>query len=112
MRKSELTQEDRAAAEELALLLGVSSDELIEEFENLTPQQQAELEEVLAQFNEAAPAMFESLDRMSETIERIGAGARELKAAMANTDRRLAKIEQSIEGGALNFRKRAAPDDI
>ncbi len=111
-KTNSLTVEDRAAAEGLALLLGVSSSELIEEFENLTPEQEAELEDLLAQVNEAVPAMSASLDRMSDTIARTSATARELTEMMAATDKRLAKIEHAIAGGALNFGERVAPDDI
>ena len=39
VRRTILSAEDRAAAEELAALLGVSSGELIDEFENLPPEE-------------------------------------------------------------------------
>lgn len=108
-KTNSLSDEDRAAAEELALLLGVSSDELIEEFENLSPEQEAELEDLLTRFDEAVPAMFASLDRMSHTLAETNATMGELRSMMVDTDQRLAKIEESIEGGALDFGDRASP---
>ncbi len=100
-----VTDEDRAAAEELASLLGVSSSELIEEFEQLTPEEQTELESLLDQANEVLPRMHESLIRMEASVADMSETVRELKDHFAATGDRLSNIETMIECGALDFAK-------
>ena len=109
-KTNSLTDDDCAAAEELALLLGVSSRELIEEFENLSPEQEAELEVLLAQANEVLPAMNDALDRMADQIAATGETIREMHDHLARTGERVSRIEQVIVGGALDFSDSAATD--
>jgi len=108
----QLSDEDRAAAEELAQLFGVSSSGLIEEFENLTPEQEAELEDLLAQANEVLPLMNASLDRMANRIAATGETIREMHDHLARTAERVSRIEQLIVCGALDFSASAAPNQI
>ena len=105
-----LTEEDRAAAEELALILGVSSSEIIEEFENLTPEEEAELEDLLAHANEVLPSMNDALDRMADQIAATGETIREMHGHLARTGERVSRIEQAIDGEALDLINFAAPD--
>jgi chromosome segregation ATPase len=109
-KTNSLTDNDLAAAEELALLLGVSSSELIEEFENLTPEQEAELEDLFAQANEVLPSLNASLDRMADQIAATGEAIRELHDHLARTGERVSRIEQAIDGGARDLTDFAPPD--
>ena len=109
-KPNSLSDEDRAAAEELALLLGVSSGELIAEFENLTPEEEAELEDLLAEANRVLPSMNASLGRMSDQIAAAGETIKEIHVHLARTGERVSRIEQAIDGGALDFIDSAAPD--
>lgn len=109
-KTNSLTDDDRAAAEELAFLLGVSSNELIEEFENLTPGQEAELEDLLAQANEVLHSMNASLDLMADQIAATGKSIRETHDQLARTAERVSRIEQAIDGGAPDFTVSAARD--
>ena len=91
-----LTAHDRVEANELALLLGVSSSELIEEFEQLTPEEQAEFEQLVEKANEALPEMLASLDRIEESILRCRSTVRETGQQMSAMSRRVARIEESL----------------
>jgi hypothetical protein len=90
-----LTDEDREAAEELALLLGVSSDELIAEFENLTPEEEAELEGLFDEANRVLPLMNASLGRMADKIAATGEAIREMHGQLARTSERVSRLEQA-----------------
>ena len=109
-KANSLSDEDRAAAEELALLLGVSSSELIEEFENLTPKEEAELEGLFAEANRVLPLMNASLGRMADKIAATGEAIREMHDQLARTGERVSRIEQAIDGGALDLIDLAASD--
>lgn len=91
-----LSPEDRAAAEELAALLGVSGSELIEEFENLTPEEQAEFERLVKQANEILPELHASVDRIEQGIARCGSTIRETREQLAAMSERVFGIEVSL----------------
>ena len=96
MRPIILSPEDRVAAEELAALLGVSSSDLIQEFENLTPEEHAEFERLVDQANEILPELHESLDRIGEGIARCNTTIREMMDQTAAMSERVSGIEKSL----------------
>ena len=91
-----LTPEDRVAAEELAALLGVSSSDLIEEFENLTPEEQAEFERLVDQANEILPELHASVDRIEHGILRCRSTIGAISEQMAEMSERVSGIEESL----------------
>ena len=91
-----LSPEDRMAADELAVLLGVSSSDLIEEFENLTLEEQAEFERLVAQANEILPELQESLDHIERGIARCRSTIREISEQTAAMSMRVSGIEESM----------------
>ena len=95
-RRTILSPEDRAAAEEMAALLGVSSSELIEEFENLTPEEQAEFERLVDQANAILPELQEMVDHIEQGIARCRSAVREMSEQMAAMSERVSGIEVSL----------------
>lgn len=95
-RQTILSPEDRAAAEELAALLGVSGSELIDEFENLTPEEQAEFERLVDQANEILPELQASVDRIGQDIARSRATVREISEDLTAMSERVSGIEESL----------------
>ena len=95
-RSTILSPEDRVAAEEMAALLGVSSSELIEEFENLTPEEQAEFEQLVDQANEILPELQEMVDHIEQGIARCRSTIREISEQMAAMSERVSGIEKSL----------------
>ena len=96
VRRTLLSPEDRAAAEGIAALLGVSDSELIEEFENLSPEQQAAFEMLVDQANAIVPELRASLDRMEPGIARCRKSIREMSASTAAMSDRVSAIEESL----------------
>ena len=96
VRRTILSAEDRAAAEELAALLGVSSGELIDEFENLPPEEQAEFERLVDQANAILPELHASLDRIERGISRCRNSIREMRETMVSMSDRIFGIEESL----------------
>ena len=95
-RRTILSPEDRAAAEEMAALLGVSSSELIEEFENLTPEEQAEFERLVDQANAILPELHASVDRIERRLVRCRSTVREISEHLAAMSERVSGIEESL----------------
>ena len=95
-RSTILSPEDRVAAEGLAVLLGVSSSELIEEFENLTPEEQAEFERLVDQANEILPGLQVRVDRIEQGIAHCRSAVRETSEHLAEMSERVSGIEVSL----------------
>ncbi len=95
-RRTILSPEDRAAAEGLAALLGVSSSDLIEEFENLTPEEQAEFERLVDQANEILPELHATVDRIEHGIAQCRSTVREISEHLAAMSERVSGIEESL----------------
>ena len=95
-RRTILSAEDRAAAHELAALLGVSGSELIEEFENLSPEEQAEFERLVDQANAILPELHASLDRVERGIARCRSTVREISEQTAAMSERVSGIEVAL----------------
>lgn len=91
-----LSPEDRISAGKMAVLLGVSSDELIDEFERLTPDQEAALEQAINKLNEVLPGMHASLDRIEQGISRCRSSVREMQGHLAAMNLRVSGIEEAI----------------
>lgn len=78
MRTARLTvllpPDRKTEIEQKAATMGISTGELVrravDDYDQLTPEQEAELEMLVAQANEAIPAMAASLDRMIDTVRR------------------------------------------
>ena len=98
--RADLTPEDWAAADSLAELLGVSSEELarefVEEFEALTPEEQAEFMQIVEQANEVLPKMDAALNRIEEHMAGCRAKIRELHAQISGTAHRVSAIEATF----------------
>ena len=64
--------EEKAEIEARAAFLGMSSGEYIrlavDNYEKVTPEQEAELEALVAEVNRAVPKMAEAIDSMSRTL--------------------------------------------
>ena len=95
-RRTILSPEDRVAAQELAALLGVSGSELIEEFENLTSEEQAEFERLVDQANEILPELQASLDRIGQDIVRSRSAVGEMCGHLAAMSERVSGIEEAL----------------
>ncbi len=95
-----ITAEDRKAANELGALLGVSGDDLIREFveewEQLTPSQQAEFEQLIDTLNEVLPDMNVSLDCIQQNLARSHSTMREMNKQMTVMSDRVSRIEHAL----------------
>ena len=69
-----MTPEEKAALEKRAASLGVSSGEYIrlavDNYEKISPEEEAELGALVKEVNMAIPKMRASLDRMSKTLRK------------------------------------------
>ena len=69
-----MTPEEKAALEKRAASLGVSSGEYIrlavDNYEKISPEEEAELGALVKEINTAIPKMRASLDRMSKTLRK------------------------------------------
>jgi hypothetical protein len=69
-----MTPEEKAALEKRAASLGVSSGEYIrlavDNYEKISPEEEAELGALVKEVNTAIPKMRASLDRMSKTLRK------------------------------------------
>ena len=69
-----MTPEEKAALEKRAASLGVSSGEYIrlavDNYERISPEEEAELGALVKEVNMAIPKMRASLDRMSKTLRK------------------------------------------
>jgi hypothetical protein len=69
-----MTPEEKAALEKRAASLGVSSGEYIrlavDNYERISPEEEAELGALVKEVNTAIPKMRASLDRMSKTLRK------------------------------------------
>lgn len=69
-----MTPEEKAALEKRAASLGVSSGEYIrlavDNYERISPEEEAELGALVKEINTAIPKMRASLDRMSKTLRK------------------------------------------
>ena len=70
--------------------------QLQQEFDELSPKEQAEFEALVEQANEALPAMNASLDRIQGRMKYMTASSSEIKASMSRLNSRLDKIETSL----------------
>ena len=95
-RRTILSPEDRVAAQELAALLGVSGSELIEEFENLTSEDQAEFERLVDQANAILPELHASVDRIERRMVHCRSTVREIGEHLAAMSERVSGIEESL----------------
>jgi len=95
-----MTSEDWAAADELAELLGVSSEELVrefaEEFEALAPAEQAEFMEAVDETNAVLPELQTKLDRIEERITHCHRTVRHVSASIAEMSQRIGGIEAKL----------------
>jgi prefoldin subunit 5 len=70
-----MTPDEKAAIEKRAASMGVSSGEYIrlavDNFEKISPEQEAELAALAAEVNEAIPKMAAMLDSMSRTLQEL-----------------------------------------
>ena len=70
-----MTPDEKAAIEKRAASMGVSSGEYIrlavDNFEKISPEQEAELEALVAEVNHAIPKMAAMLDSMSRTLQEL-----------------------------------------
>jgi septal ring factor EnvC (AmiA/AmiB activator) len=101
-----ITPEDRRAANELGVLLVVSGDDLIREFvdewEQLTPEQQAEFERVLDQANQALSATHATVNRIEQSMSRCRSTIRKMRESMSAMSDRVARIENALTDGLLD----------
>jgi hypothetical protein len=69
-----MTPEEKAAIEKRAASMGVSSGEYIrlavDNYERVSPKEEAELAALVTEANIAIPKMAASLDRMSQTLRK------------------------------------------
>jgi hypothetical protein len=97
---SAMTSQDWAAADDLAGLLGVSSEELVrefaEEFEALTPGEQAEFMEAVDKGNAVLSDLHAKLDRIEERISHCHRAIRHVSASIADTSQRVGGIEAKL----------------
>jgi mobilization protein NikA len=70
-----MSPEQKAAIEKRAASMGVSSGEYIrlavDNFEKVSPEQEAELEALVGEVNQAVPKMAAMLDSMSRTLQEL-----------------------------------------
>lgn len=86
---------------EAELTLAALEDEefqrqLQKEFDQLSPEEQAEFEALVSQANEALPVMHASLDRMQAKMNEMAASVSEIKASVSRLNARLDKVETSL----------------
>lgn len=96
VRRTILSPEDRVAAKELAALLGVSGDEVIQEFEDLSSEEQAEFERLVDQANAILPQLHASLDRIERGISRCRNSIRETSENMVAMSERICGLEGAL----------------
>jgi predicted nucleic acid-binding Zn-ribbon protein len=70
--------------------------QLQQEFGALSPEERAEFEALVAQANEALPAMNASLDRMLGRMREMATGISDVKASVSRLNARLDKIETRL----------------
>lgn len=95
---ADMTNDDWAAAEELAGLLGVSTAEMVAEFaaeyDGLTPEEKAELAEAVERLEEVLPGLHQPLDRVERGLSKCRSTARDLNDRMATTAARISRLEE------------------
>lgn len=70
--------------------------QLRQEFDALSPEEQAEFEALVEQANEALPVLHASLDRMQDKMNQMAASISEIKASLSRLNARLDKVETSL----------------
>ncbi len=91
MRTARLTvllpPDRKAEIEQKAAIMGISTGELVrravDEFEQMTPEQEAELAMLVEEANRAIPAMAASIDRMIATMQASSEHVRQTLAALS-----------------------------
>ncbi|MBX9897210.1 MAG: hypothetical protein K2Y17_04815 [Qipengyuania sp.] len=95
-----MTTDDWAAAEELAGLLGVPTNQMVSElaleYDALTPGEKAELAEAIARLDEVLPGLHQSLDRVERGLSKCRSTVRDLNDRMATTAARISRLEEVV----------------
>jgi hypothetical protein len=82
-----LPPDRKAEVERKAAALGISTGELVRravaDFDQMTPEQEAELEVLVEQANKAIPAMAASLDNMIATVRGMRENIRQTLACLS-----------------------------
>lgn len=92
----QLTPADKAAAAELAKLLGVSCDDLIREFESLSVEEQAELERTVGEANAILPGLNAALDRIAANTSSCRSKVCAINLHLSAMSDRVSLIENSL----------------
>lgn len=83
-----------------AAAFGMSSEQfrhkLQAEFDQASPEQQAEFEHLVGQANAALPGLHAAVDRIGETLTEMNAGMDEMQQSFTHLDARMVIIEKNL----------------